>query len=224
MERIPEPELMDDAEQARAYAAADFEEPHSRFIELFGDCFGTETPGARVLDLGCGPADITVRFARAYPCATVDGIDGAAAMLREGERRVREAGLEGRVRLVEGYLPDCEAPQREYDIVISNSLLHHLPDPMVLWEAVNRWARPGALVFVMDLMRPQSLEEARWMVDEYVAGEPEVLRQDFHNSLLAAWRPDEIREQLAAADLSHLTVEAVSDRHLIVHGIVEGGG
>ncbi|MBW1684689.1 MAG: hypothetical protein JRS35_06445, partial [Deltaproteobacteria bacterium] len=34
MDRFAEPELMLDAEQARAYASADFEEPHSRCIDL----------------------------------------------------------------------------------------------------------------------------------------------------------------------------------------------
>ena len=66
MKRIPEPELMDDPEQARAYALADFSEPHQAFIDHFARCFPRHRP-RRVLDLGCGPADVTIRFARAYP-------------------------------------------------------------------------------------------------------------------------------------------------------------
>ena len=49
-------------------------------------------------------------------------------------------------------------------------------------------------------------------------GDPEVLRQDFRNSLIAAYRPDEVRAQLAAAGLAHLAVEQVTDRHLLVTG------
>ena len=52
MKRIPEPELMLEEEQARAYAQADFEEPHNRFIELFGQLFPEASP-EYVLDLGC---------------------------------------------------------------------------------------------------------------------------------------------------------------------------
>ena len=55
MKRIPEPELMDEIEQVRAYAEADFEEPNSLFVSLFKERFpGHDTRGV-VLDLVCGP-------------------------------------------------------------------------------------------------------------------------------------------------------------------------
>lgn len=222
MERIPEPELMDDAAQARAYAEADFEAPHSMFVEVFRERFPGLAPSGHVLDLGCGPADITRRFAEAFPDCRIDGVDGAAAMLAHGERAIGERGLAGRVRLVHGRLPGAALPRERYDLVISNSLLHHLHAPEVLWEEVRRRARPGAPVFVMDLMRPDSPEAAEAMVEAYAAGEPEVLRRDFHHSLLAAFRPREVREQLAAAGLDGLQVEVISDRHLIVHGRAPG--
>ena len=50
----------------------------------------------------------------------------------------------------------------------------------------------------------------------YSRDEPEVLRRDFYNSLLAAYRPEEVREQLDRAGLKRLRVEAVSDRHWLV--------
>ena len=78
MERIPEPELMDDPEQARAYASADFSEPHQAFVERFTQCFPGHAP-RRALDLGCGAADITIRFARAYPDCELTAVDGAPA-------------------------------------------------------------------------------------------------------------------------------------------------
>ena len=84
MERTPEPELMNDAEQAAAYAFADFEEPHSRFIELFRETFPAEVVAGAVLDLGCGPGDITIRFVHAFPECVVHGVDGAVAMLAHG--------------------------------------------------------------------------------------------------------------------------------------------
>src|SRR3569833_3307130 len=96
MQRIPEPELMDDDAQARAYAEADFEDAHARFIALFREQFTDVDITGTVLDLGCCPADITVRFARAYPRCVVLGVDGAAAMLSYGERRVVRGGGQAR--------------------------------------------------------------------------------------------------------------------------------
>lgn len=217
MERIPEPDLMDEPEQARAYAEADFSEPHDAFVAHFRRLFPAFRGGS-VLDLGCGPADIAIRFGRAYPGADLLGVDGAPAMLALGEKAVAAAGLAGRVRLDRRYLPDPGLAQGAFDAVISNSLLHHLDDPAVLWDTVKQAARPGAPVLVMDLMRPASPEEAVHLTELYAAGAPAVLRHDFRRSLLAAYRPGEVRAQLAAAGLAHFDVEAVSDRHLLVWG------
>jgi ubiquinone/menaquinone biosynthesis C-methylase UbiE len=218
MHRTPEPELMLDPEQARAYAQADFAEPHGRFIELFRETFPQLEVEGTVLDLGCGPGDIAMRFARAFPNAQVDGIDGAPAMLAEGERLLAGSGLETRVRLVQACLPDDAPPRERYRGVISNSLLHHLHEPAVLWDAVVRHTEPGGFVFVMDLMRPESRDAAEGLVRQYAASEPGVLQRDFLNSLLAAFTPEEVRAQLARAGLGGLAVRPVSDRHLVVSG------
>lgn len=221
MQRSAEPELMDDEEQARAYARADFDEPHARFVALLGARCPALTGEVRMLDLGCGAADIMVRIARAYPSCRVDGIDGAGAMLRHAGAAIAQAGLEQRLRLVHGALPGVLPPATDYDAVISNSLLHHLRNPLDLWRAITRFGRPGAAVFVMDLLRPASHDDAAALVDEYAADEPEILRRDFFNSLCAAYRPGEVARQLAASGLSQLSVEQVSDRHLIVCGALD---
>jgi SAM-dependent methyltransferase len=216
--RTPEPELMNEAEQARAYAEANFSEPHGQFIRLFQNrCPGFAGDGA-VVDLGCGPADITVRFAQAYPRCRLDGIDGVPAMLALGQARIAAAGLAERIRLIEGYLPGAALPQGAYAAVLSNSLLHHLKDPLVLWDTVRRCGQPGAAVFVMDLLRPNRLEAVDDLVQRHAANEPPVLRRDFRHSLHAAYRPEEVRQQLQAAGLADLEVQVTSDRHWVVSG------
>ena len=218
MKRVPEPELMTGAEQAAAYALADFEEPHNLFIEMFRASFPDEAMEGLVLDLGCGPADITIRFVHAYPRCVVHGVDGAAAMLAHGHSRVQQEGLGERVQLIEGYLPGAELPFEAYDAIISNSLLHHLRDPLVLWNSVKQYARSGAPVFIKDLRRPVDRVQAQALVDEYAANEPEILRQDFFRSLLASYSTEEVTKQLLVAGLGGLAVRKVSDRHLLIHG------
>ncbi|MDF9391162.1 MULTISPECIES: class I SAM-dependent methyltransferase [Methylococcus] len=218
MERKPEPELMEDEAQALAYAQADFSEAHDRFVALFTECFPGEPGFGICLDLGCGPADVLVRFARAHPACRLDGIDGAAAMLALAQRAVDAARLRDRVRLIRGYLPGAELPGRDYDAVISNSLLHHLAAPSVLWETAKRHARPGAALFVMDLLRPDTLARLDELVERHAADAPPLLRRDFRNSLHAAYRPDEVRLQLDAAGLGSCRVAVVSDHHWIAFG------
>jgi ubiquinone/menaquinone biosynthesis C-methylase UbiE len=220
MERIPEPELMNGPDQVRAYAEADFDEPNRRFVRLFQGAFPGMAPGT-ILDLGCGPADIAVRLACLYPAAKVDGVDGAPAMLRFGAAAIAAAGLRGRVRLWESVLPALSLPAGPYEAIVSNSLLHHLADPAVLWQIVRQRGGSGCAVLVMDLKRPPSREKAAFLVHSYSGNEPAILREDFFNSLLAAYRPAEVGDQLARAGLTGLRVEEVSDRHLAVTGVLE---
>jgi trans-aconitate methyltransferase len=218
MKRIPEPELMDDPEQAQAYALADFSEPHQAFIDQFARCFPRHRP-RRVLDLGCGPADISIRFARAYPDCEITGVDAAEAMLTFGREAIAAAALTARVRLRQVHLPATLAGAGIFDTVISNSLLHHLADPAVLWQTLAQLPGTRMAAFVMDLMRPPSEQIARERVQRYAGQEPEILRRDFYHSLCAAYRPDEVQAQLRATGLAgHLQIEVVSDRHLVVWG------
>jgi SAM-dependent methyltransferase len=219
VKRIPEPELMDEDEQARAYSEADFDEPHNRFVSLFQEIFGSDAPGRFALDLGCGPADVTVRFARAYSHYVVHGVDGSKAMLQYGRRRLAQhPDVQERIELFCGVLPQVSLPMEHYDVVMSNSLLHHLSEPMILWESVGRYVRPGSCVFIMDLMRPRTTDEVDELVERYASGEPEVLRRDFYNSLLSAFEPGEVESQLREAGMSYLAVKVVSDRHVTISG------
>jgi 2-polyprenyl-3-methyl-5-hydroxy-6-metoxy-1,4-benzoquinol methylase len=218
MERVLEPELMDDGVHAGAYARADFAEPNGAFCRYVEQRLPDLPDACRAVDLGCGPGDIALRLARAHPGWRVDGVDGAAAMLDYADRAVGESGMTDRVRFVCARLPGTGLEPRAYDLVISNSLLHHLEDPLVLWHAVRELGRPGGAVMVMDLSRPSSESEAHALVETHSSHEPAVLKEDFFRSLLAAHRPEEVRAQLLAAGLDALEVQQVSDRHVLVWG------
>lgn len=219
MQRIPEPEeLMDDAEQALAYAQADFSEANELFAALLERQAAAGLEG-RLLDLGCGPADIPLALARRHPRLTIDALDAAPAMLTLARDRLEAAGEPGsRVALLCEYLPCPQLSAQAYDVVASNSLLHHLTDPAVMWQTVARCGRRGARVLVMDLARPATAGTVDDLVERYAADAPEVLRRDFRNSLFAAYTVNEVEDQLGLAGLDALTVSMVSDRHLAVSG------
>ena len=218
MQRVPEPELMDDPAQVLAYAQADFSEPHRMFVETFKDRFLSTAGDESVLDLGCGSADVTIRFAIAYPKCVIDAVDGSQSMLAQARRALKRAGLGERIRLLHGYIPALNLTHDSYDIIISNSLLHHLKDPANLWQTIRIFGRPGSRVFVMDLRRPSDRDAAWDLVNIHAIGEPAVLKRDFYNSLCAAYEPDEVRKQLEDAGLGHMSMEVISDRHTIVYG------
>lgn len=221
MLRTLEPELMDDAEQARAYAAADFDEVNQAFVDRF-----LTLPGAssvrRLIDLGCGPCDIPIRLCERLPQLSVTALDGSEAMLglaRQAiaSRATQPTGLERRIELRCARLPLPASQADQFDAVISNSLLHHLPEPEVLWQSLRQLAAPGALLLVVDLIRPPSRQAADALVERYARDEHPVLKRDFLNSLLAAFTLQEVKQQLASVGLT-LEVDVVSDRHLVAHG------
>ena len=219
MKRIPEPELMDTDEQARAYAAADFSAAHQSYVTLFSETFPKRPTKATVLDLGCGPADVTIRFAKANPGYTFHAVDGSAAMLNCARQALKSRRrLIQRIKLVGGYIPGVPIPRKGYDLILSNSFLHHLHDPKVLWRCIRRHAKTGTLVFITDLFRPASRARAKALVRKYSHAEPPILKRDFYNSLLAAFTPGEIEDQLEEAGLVPLLVRVISDRHLMIFG------
>jgi 2-polyprenyl-3-methyl-5-hydroxy-6-metoxy-1,4-benzoquinol methylase len=214
MQRITEPEIMDDEEQVIAYGGGDFSTSNQycvdRLVELHG-------PGIeRVLDIGCGPGDVPVRLAKAVPSAHVTAVDASEPMVRLARQRVREAGLEGRITVVQDRLPGLGFDE-PHDVIMSKDFLHHLPDPAVFWDEVKRLSRGDTVLFLMDLYRPATEADVCRIVESVCGNDPPVLQRDLHASLLAAFTPDEVRKQIVEAGLD-LGVEVVSERHYIVHG------
>lgn len=217
MDRILEPEVMDDEQQAVAYAKADFSSSNQMFVDGLVDAYGAKL--GTVLDLGCGPGDIALRLARAKSSIYVIAVDASEAMVYLAHDAAEAADLLRRVRVVRGRIPGLRLRAGGFDAIISKDLLHHLPEPMVLWEEIKRLGRPGAVVYVMDLFRPESEEAARRIVETVSANEHEILKRDFYNSLLAAFTPDEVRDQLRQAGLN-LEVDVVSERHIRIRGLL----
>ncbi len=218
MDRVLEPELMEEENQVLAYAQADFAEENQGFVDRFRECFPEFTQG-HLMDLGCGPGDIPIRLARALPLCQVTGIDASASMLRVAEDAVRQAGLASRVSFRCERFQDI-AGANQADAAVSNSLLHHVPNPLQFWHRLRQLVRPGSPVLVMDLLRPDTPEAAQALVDRYAAGAPAVLRRDFYNSLLAAFTEDEIGAQLAQMNLTRLLIDVPDDRHWVVGGLI----
>ena len=139
-------------------------------------------------------------------------------MLAVAREMTVDAGLDARIEYHEVRLPASPLKNTGYDLIFSNSLLHHLADPGVFWSTIKDWSEASGVVFVMDLLRPTSHAMAVELVHRYADSEPEILQTDFHNSLLAAFEIGEVEAQLERAGLTHLQIECVSDRHFIVWG------
>ena len=217
MERVLEPELMTDEQQALAYAKADFSTSNQWYVDhLLADC---AVELGNILDIGCGPGDVMLRLASARPSMRITAIDGSNPMLELARRAVQRAGLQQRITLLQGYVPGLPLEERSFDAILSKDLLHHLPDPMVLWSEAKRLGRAGAVIYVMDLMRPESAQAAHDVVETVARDELPILKADFYASLCAAFTLEEVKAQVKQARLP-LDVTQVSDRHMVIKGVL----
>src|SRR5207302_3313158 len=208
--RVLEPEVMDTCEEAHDYDAMDHAAVNRVFVADFLAIWDGRNP---ILDVGTGTAQIPIQLCRQATAAHVVAIDMAQEMLRVGEENVRRAGLEGRLRLQRcdaKALPDAD---HTYGAVISNSIVHHIPEPERVLAEMFRVLRPGGTLFVRDLLRPADEASLRQLVAAYAAGANAHQRQMFADSLRAALTLAEARDLVAALRFDPAGVRPTSDRH-----------
>ncbi len=219
MQRQPEPEYMDLPEEADAYAQADFSQVNEAFVSRLLEITGQHSQ-ATALDIGTGPADIPIRLAARQPGWHLTALDASPAMLDLAARAVADAGLGERIELMLGDAKKLPLPSQRFDVVFSNSILHHVHDAHAFWTELKRVAAPGATVFLRDLARPVDPPAARQIVETYAGSESVLLQEEYYRSLLAAYTVEEVQEQLRCAGLGTLKVAMVTDRHFDVSGTI----
>jgi ubiquinone/menaquinone biosynthesis C-methylase UbiE len=177
----------------------------------------------RVLDVGTGTSLIPIELCKRDADAKVDALDLAEHMLAVGRKNVERAGLASRVTLHHLDAKKTTFGEGAFSVVISNSIVHHIPDPTDLLREVLRLTARGGALFVRDLARPSSSEEVDALVDKYAAL-PTGVSQDviamharqralFAASLHAALTVDEVRAMVAPLGVAAGDVQMTSDRH-----------
>jgi SAM-dependent methyltransferase len=225
LRRVLEPEVMDTAAEAIDYDAMDHWAVNRLFVTDFlfaaleaGFPVDREAPpgenaGVEILDLGTGTAQIPVELCRRAPVVRITAVDLAAEMLQVAKINVRSAGLDDRIRLERIDAKRLPYGNGQFDAVISNSIVHHIPEPAgALAEAV-RVVHAGGLVFIRDLLRPPDDSTVCRLVEIYAAGCNEHQRKMFDDSLRAALDLSEVRGLVAGLGFAPDSVQATSDRH-----------
>jgi ubiquinone/menaquinone biosynthesis C-methylase UbiE len=208
--RVLEPEVMDSAEEARDYDAMD----HSTVNRVFvADFVAVWNAGKPILDVGTGTAQIPIELCRKAPTAQVKGIDLAEHMLSVGHDNVRCAAFTGRIRLERVDAKRMPYAAGSFAAVISNSIVHHIPEPAAVLAEMVRVVRPGGNLFVRDLLRPGDDATLEHLVAAYAGAANTHQQQMFRDSLHAALNLEEIRELVSSVGFEPATVRQTTDRH-----------
>ncbi|MEC4802697.1 MAG: class I SAM-dependent methyltransferase [Jaaginema sp. PMC 1079.18] len=210
MKRLLEPEVMDTEAEAQEYDAMDFREVNSAFAT---DAIAIGPEKAAVLDTGTGTARIPILIAQQRPQWQITAIDLADSMLAIARRNVAEAGLSRQITLAKVDSKELPYPDNSFDLVISNSIVHHIPDPLPYLREIKRVLRPQGGIFLRDLLRPDDEATVERLVSAIGPEYSPHQAQLFRDSLCAAFTIPEIEALLTAAGLGDVRVDQSSDRH-----------
>jgi ubiquinone/menaquinone biosynthesis C-methylase UbiE len=212
--RILEPEVMDTAEDAREYDTMDHAEVNRSFVtDLLAAAPDWSHGQPVLLDLGAGTGLITMELCRRAPQVRAVAVDAASHMLSLARRNIDNAGLAARIELVRADAKHLDYPDESFAAVISNSIIHHIPEPRQLVAEVIRVAAPGGLLFHRDLCRPPDGQTLGQLVSKYAADATPYQRKQLADSLPAALTLDEMRSLVAEFGFARETVQMTSDRH-----------
>jgi ubiquinone/menaquinone biosynthesis C-methylase UbiE len=233
LQRVLEPEVMDSPQEAADYDAMDHREVNARFVEdllavvtgssLPSDVCPSRLPAAGadgdlerpwdVLDVGTGTAQIPIVLCQRWEPCRVLAVDAAVSMLDLARYNLEIANLTHRVQLAHADAKQLPFRDGMFDVVMSNSILHHIPQPLAVLREAVRVVRPGGWLFFRDLVRPSSRQELQRLVETYASDANARQRQMFANSLHAALTLEEIQALVQQLGFKPDTVRQTSDRH-----------
>jgi len=205
---------MDDPQEAVTYDTMDHAEVNRKFVD---DLLAGGEVGPDVLDLGTGTARIPIELCQRVDSCRVLASDGAVSMLDVARYNVAVNSLDSRIQLHHADAKSIPIDDETFDTVISNSLIHHVPDPSLIVAQIARLTKTGGRIFVRDLYRPETVEAINELVDRIVGQEAEDAQAMFRNSLHAALTLGEIRALVAHEGFNPEDVQMTSDRHWTWH-------
>ncbi len=213
--RILEPEVMDTVAEAVDYNSMDHSTVNRLFVDDFLAAIGSipSTESLQIFDAGTGTALIPLELVSRKVPVMITASDLAEQMLIVAAENVTAAACEESIRLVQSdckQLPDASVT---YDAVISNSIIHHIPEPRLVLAELWRILKPGGLLFVRDLMRPTDLTTLDWLVETYAGAANPHQKQMFRDSLHAALTVAEVSEMMRDVGIPDDSIRASSDRH-----------
>ena len=221
LERVLEPEVMDTEDEADEYDRMDHRQVNQLFVS---DFLAVHQSGWKILDVGTGTAQIPIELCQREKRAIVIAIDAAEHMLRYAAENVAGAGLVGRVHLELVDAKRLPYDDRSFPAVISNSIVHHIPDPRQVLGEMVRLLAPGGTLFIRDLLRPVDDATVRHLVQTYAGDATDKQRALFDASLRAALSLDELCQMIESIQVPADGVRQTSDRHWTwIHKRPQGG-
>jgi ubiquinone/menaquinone biosynthesis C-methylase UbiE len=216
LDRILETEVMDSDEEALDYDRMDHAAVNRAFVEDFlsaADGYDVDLTTGSILDLGTGTAQIPIVLCQRSTRARVIAVDAARSMLALARKNVLAARCQRRIELARVDAKQLPYADGVFCAVMSNSIVHHIPEPVCVFREAVRVARRGALLFFRDLLRPADEACLRRLVANHASEANSRQRRLFADSLRAALTLVEVRELVQSLGFARESAVQTSDRH-----------
>ena len=231
MERIAEPELMKKKEQVISYDEADFSEGENNLINQINYFLLKNNISLSekdlIVDLGCGPGNITEKLSIKWPNTEVIGVDGSKEMIMKAESRKKIALNERKFKNLSYICADIKdlklnliAPKKQISLLVSNSLIHHIKYLEDFFKTIRRFSTHMTINFHKDLKRPIDEKSALELKEKCASKYNSILTNDYYASLKASYTYKELKNFILENNLLSLEVFEDGDQYLIVYGKV----
>ena len=210
LQRVLEPEVMDSLEEAISYDEMDHRQVNELFVD---DLIKSGQVHGEALDLGTGTARIPLLLCDRTEHVRIIAVDLSSSMLDVARIKLGLTPHVDRIMLDRVDAKALPFKGERFDVVIANSIVHHIREPASTFTEAVRVCKGGGLIFFRDLTRPATSEEVTKLVKTYAGDEPEHARKLFDDSLRAAFTVEEIRRIVSEIGFPVSTVSATGDRH-----------
>ena len=231
MERIVEPELMEGEDQVISYAKADFSEGENKLINQINYYLIKNNiifnQQELIVDLGCGPGNISEKLSIKWPNATVVGIDGSKEMIKIAEFNKKKSSKLNRLKNLHYFCADIKelkasdiSLEKNISLLVSNSLIHHITYLDDFFNCLKRLSSNVTINFHKDLKRPNDEKLALELKEKCAEKYNAILTNDYYASLKASYTSKELKNYIFKNKLFSLEVFEEGDQYLVIYGKV----
>jgi ubiquinone/menaquinone biosynthesis C-methylase UbiE len=114
--------------------------------------------GGRVLDVGCGVGRVATSIAKAFPTATVVGLDPDAVSIRQAREAAAAAKVGAGIEFVVGTTRDYK-PDAPFDLIAAFDCVHDFAEPVRTLQEIRSLLKPDGTLFIVEPRSADRLED-----------------------------------------------------------------
>ena len=141
-----------------------------------------EVSAPQILIAGCGTGNHSITTASIFKGCDVFAIDLSLSSLAYAKRKTEELGISN-IEYMQADILDLEKQDRQFDIIESVGVLHHMDDPMAGWKVLTNCLKPGGIMRIglYSSLARQHISQLREEIERSEIGSSEEAMKSFRN-------------------------------------------